>query len=118
MMRAWVCAVLAGAGVVWSDPAGYTRVKVGDEYAIRVKVEPEVTQMGPDGEPLASAAIQPPYAWEFKYDRTLVQFMRADDGVTATYREVANTPYAVLAVQTELTAVTYTHLTLPTIHSV
>jgi len=103
MIRIWTCAVLVGAGIVWSDPAGYTRVQVGREYAVRVVIQPEITQIdGQDGV-ISSKMPDPPYTWQFKYDRSLVQFLRASDGVTATYKEIPSSPYATLTCETSST---------------
>ena len=101
MIRIWTCAVLVGAGIVWTDPvAGYTRVQVGREYAVRVVIQPEITQIdGQDGV-ISSKMPEPPYSWQFKYDRSLVQFLRASDGVTATYKEIPSSPYATLTCET------------------
>ena len=104
MIRIWTCAVLVGAGIVWTDPvAGYTRVQVGREYAVRVVIQPEITQIdGQDGV-ISSKMPDPPYTWQFKYDRSLVQFLRASDGVTATYKEIPSSPYATLTCETSST---------------
>mgnify|MGYP006953663178 CR=1 FL=1 len=99
-MRIWLCAVIAGAGIVWSDPAGYTRVQVTREYAVRVVICGEITQIDGQEGVISSNMPAPPYVWEFKYDRTLVEFVRASDGVTTTYREIPNSPYAVLTCET------------------
>jgi len=92
---------MAGAGVVWSDPAGYTLVRVGQEYAVRIVIYAEITQIDGHDNALAYTMPEPPYTWQFKYDRTLVQFVRASDGVTTTYREIPNSPYAVLTCETD-----------------
>jgi len=99
-MRIWLCAIIAGAGMVWGEPAGYTLVRVGQEYAVRVVVCAEITQIDGHDNALAYTMPEPPYTWQFKYDRTLVQFVRASDGVTTTYREIPNSPYAVLTCET------------------
>ena len=79
------------------------QMKVGGEYAIRCVIEPAVTQIGEDGEPLASTMPQPPYTWQFKYDRTLVKYLRASDGVTVAVTNVPSTNYAVARCETSLT---------------
>jgi len=100
MMRVWTCAVLVGAGIVWSDPAGHTRVQVGREYAVRVAICGEITQIDGQEGVISGKMPEPPYSWQFKYDRSLVQYLRTSDGVVATYREIPNSPYATLTCET------------------
>jgi len=94
------------SAVMWVTAlgGGMLTVDVGDEYAVRTVVEPAVTQLAPDGTVISSTMPEPPYAFEYRFDRTMVQYLRSDDNVTVTYEELAGTDYASLKCETSLPA--------------
>ena len=53
-----LCLVSIVIGVMtWATGPGELTVLVGDEFAVRAAVEPEVTQLGEDGEVIVSYAL-------------------------------------------------------------
>ena len=107
-------ALLAAFSIVIPN-AGYTvfgaaelAVRVGDEYVVRAEVEPQVVAVDADGEVLETAMPEPPYRYTYRYDRTLVAFMRVDSG-EAEVREVEGTPWndAVIVTDAPLSTATF-----------
>lgn len=95
-----LCAVTAIGLFAVLDGYGVTEVEVGQEFAVDVSIKPEIRQLGPAGEVLQVTFPEAPYHFEFKYDRNLIVFTRADAGIETAYREITGTPWAVLAVTT------------------
>jgi len=96
-----LCLVSIVIGVMtWATGPGELTVLVGDEFAVRAAVDPEVTQLGEDGEVIGSQVPAPPYVYEYKYARELIAYTRASEGVTATFTAIEGTPYGKLRVET------------------
>ena len=95
-----LCAVTAIGLFAVLDGDGVTEVEVGREFAVEASIQPEVHQIGPAGEVLQVTFPEAPYRFEFKYDRNLILFTRADAGIETAYREITGTPWAVLTVTT------------------
>jgi hypothetical protein len=94
-----LCAVVS-AGLLSTVGPGIVEVEVGQEFAVELSFRPETRQLGTDGNALEVAYPPAPYALDFKYDRGLIVFVRADSGAEAAYREVAGSPWAVLTLTT------------------
>lgn len=95
-MRSAIATIVIGVMTWTATGPGQATVPVGREFAVVHEVQPEVTAVDAEGNVLESRVPEGPYAWEYKYDRTLIAFARADAGIVTTYREIANTPYAVV----------------------
>lgn len=95
-MKFGIATVVMGVMTWAATGPGLATVPVGQEFPVLHEVTPAVTAIDADGNILESAMPEPPYVWEYKYARELIAFARADDGVTATYREIEGTPWAVL----------------------
>jgi len=94
-----LCLVSIVIGVMtWATGPGELTVLVGDEFAVRAAVDPEVTQLGEDGEIISSQVPAPPYVYEYKYARELIAYTRASEGATATFTALEGTPYGKLRV--------------------
>lgn len=96
-----LCLVSIVIGVMtWASGPAELTVLVGDEFAVRAAVEPEITQLSEDGEIIGSQVPAPPYIYEYKYARELIAYTRASEGVTATFTALEGTPYGKLRVET------------------
>jgi len=105
MNTSWfqICTIVA---CVWTSAVGgggQATVPVGDEFYVRFLVEPSVTQIKPDGTPLASSPPPGPYVYSITYPKSVLAYTRSDTGVTVQYSETtASPPTATLKCTTEL----------------